>query len=176
MPAAGCAATCLAYMSVPVFQFSTSRAGDYIDQSVASVVGEATTRVRVAKEESFDLRRSPQSKIEQALSIYYEEMILSLVEALRTDFVKAANLPRMDRPIPIVLSGGTASPKGFVEKFVAAPRAGGSSVQGLGRAAGVGSAHRHSARLRDRRDARRIGAVPGDESAGSPSIACSRRV
>ncbi len=111
---------CLAYMSVPVFQFSTSRAGDYIDQSVASVVGEATTRVRVAKEESLDLRRSPQSKIEQALAIYYEEMILSLVEALRTDFVKAANLPRMDRPIPIVLSGGTASPKGFVEKFVAA--------------------------------------------------------
>ncbi|MCC6745721.1 MAG: HU family DNA-binding protein [Acidobacteria bacterium] len=111
---------CLAYMSVPVFQFSTNRAGDYIDQSVASVVGDATTRVRVAKEESLDLRRTPQTKIEQALSIYYEEMILSLVEALRTDFVRAANLPRMDRPIPIVLSGGTASPKGFVEKFASA--------------------------------------------------------
>jgi hypothetical protein len=111
---------CLAYMSVPVFAFSTSKAGDYIDTSVASVTGEATTRVRVIKEEGFDLRRPAPSKYESALAIYYDEMILSLVEALRTDFVKAANLPRMDRPLPIVLSGGTASPKGFVEKFKAA--------------------------------------------------------
>ncbi len=108
---------CLAYMSVPVFAFSTSKAGDYIDTSVASVTGEATTRIRVIKEGGFDLRKSPKDKYESALGIYYEEMILALVEALRTDFVRAANLPRMDRPIPIVLSGGTASPKGFVEKF-----------------------------------------------------------
>jgi DNA-binding protein len=108
---------CLAYMSVPVFAFSTSKAGDYIDTSVASVTGEAPTRVRVIKEEGLDLRRSPQNKYESALGVYYEEMISALVEALRTDFVKAANLPRMDRPIPIVLSGGTASPRGFVEKF-----------------------------------------------------------
>lgn len=111
---------CLAYMSVPVFSFSTSKAGDYIDSSVASVSGEATTRVRVIKEEGFDLGKSPQNKYESAIAIYYDEMIFALVEALRTDFVKAANLPRMDRPIPIVLSGGTASPKGFVEKFSAA--------------------------------------------------------
>jgi hypothetical protein len=111
---------CLAYMSVPVFAFSTSKAGDYIDTSVASVTGEATTRVRVMKEQGFDLRKAPKDKYESALAIYYEEMILALVEALRTDFVRAANLPRMDRPIPIVLSGGTASPKGFVEKFSAA--------------------------------------------------------
>ena len=108
---------CLAYMSVPVFAFSTSKAGDYIDTSVASVTGEAPTRVRVIKEEGLDLRRTPQNKYESALGVYYEEMISALVEALRTDFVKAANLPRMDRPIPIVLSGGTASPRGFVEKF-----------------------------------------------------------
>jgi actin-like ATPase involved in cell morphogenesis len=108
---------CLAYMSVPVFAFSTSKAGDYIDTSVASVTGEAATRVRVIKEGSFDLKKTAKDKYESALQIYYEEMILALVEALRTDFVRAANLPRMDRPIPIVLSGGTASPKGFVEHF-----------------------------------------------------------
>jgi len=108
---------CLAYMSVPVFAFSTSKAGDYIDTSVASVTGDATTRIRVLKEGSFDLRKAAKDKYESALGIYYEEMILALVEALRTDFVRAANLPRMDRPIPIVLSGGTASPKGFVEHF-----------------------------------------------------------
>lgn len=108
---------CLAYMSVPVLAFSTSKAGDYIDQSVASVTGEASTRVRVIKENSFDLKKTAKDKHEAALGIYYEEMILALVEALRTDFVRAANLPRMDRPIPIVLSGGTATPKGFVDRF-----------------------------------------------------------
>lgn len=108
---------CLAYMSVPVFAFSTSKAGDYIDTSVASVTGDATTRIRVIKEGGFDLKRAGKDKYESALHVYYEEMILALVEALRTDFVRAANLPRMDRPIPIVLSGGTASPKGFVDYF-----------------------------------------------------------
>lgn len=109
---------CLSFMSVPVFAFSTGKAGDYIDTSVSSVTGEAPTRVRLVKEDGLDLRRSPQNKFETALQIYYEEMILALVEALRSDFVKAANMPRLDRPIPIVLSGGTATPKGFVDKFV----------------------------------------------------------
>jgi actin-like ATPase involved in cell morphogenesis len=108
---------CLAFMSVPVFAFSTSKAGDYIDSSVSSVTGEATTRIRIMKEDGLDLRRAAKDKFESALHIYYEEMILALVEALRTDFVKAANLPRMDRPLPIVLSGGTAMPRGFVERF-----------------------------------------------------------
>lgn len=111
---------CLAFMSVPVFSFSTGKAGDYIDNSVSSVTGEAATRIRVMKEEGLDLRKSPHNKYESALVIYYEEMILALVEALRTDFVKAANLPRMDRPLPIILSGGTATPKGFVDKFAQA--------------------------------------------------------
>jgi hypothetical protein len=111
---------CLAYMSVPVFSFSTGKAGDYIDSSVASVTGEAPTRIRVVKEEGLDLRKAPQNKFETALQIYYEEMILALVEAIRTDFVNAAHLPRMDRAIPIVVSGGTATPKGFVDKFAQA--------------------------------------------------------
>jgi activator of 2-hydroxyglutaryl-CoA dehydratase len=71
----------------------------------------------VIKEEGLDLRKTPHNKIEAALGIYYEEMILSLVEALRLDFAKAPNMPRMDRPIPIVVSGGTATPKGFADKF-----------------------------------------------------------
>jgi hypothetical protein len=108
---------CLAFMSVPVFAFSTGKAGDYIDASVASVTGDAPTRVRVIKEEGLDLRRNAKDKFENALQIYYDEMILSLVESLSSDFVAAANLPRMDRPIPIVVSGGTATPKGFVEKL-----------------------------------------------------------
>jgi hypothetical protein len=108
---------CFAFMSVPVFSFSISKAGDYIDNAVASVTSEVPTRIRVIKEESLDLSRPPKDKYESAMHIYYEEMILTLVETLRTEISESRNLPRLDRAIPIVLSGGTAKPKGFLEKF-----------------------------------------------------------
>jgi nucleoid DNA-binding protein len=108
---------CLGFMSLPVMTFATSKAGDYIDRSVASVVGEIPTRIRVIKEESLDLTRSPQNKHESALHVYYDDVILSLVESLRSALAEAKNMPRIDKPIPIVLSGGTAKPKGFLDKF-----------------------------------------------------------
>jgi hypothetical protein len=108
---------CLAFMSVPVLTFSTSKAGDYIDRSVASVTGEVPTRVRVIKEESLDLSTTPKNKYESALHIYYEEVIQSLVESLRGALAETKNMPRIDKPIPIVLSGGTAKPQGFLDKF-----------------------------------------------------------
>jgi len=108
---------CLAFMSVPVVTFSISKAGDYIDKSVASVTGEQATRIRMIKEEGLDLSKTPGDKYEKALVIYYDELILALIEALRANFAEANNMPRIDRPVPIVLSGGTASPKGFVDRF-----------------------------------------------------------
>ena len=51
------------------------------------------------------------------MHIYYEEMILTLVELMRTEISESRNLPKLDRPVPIVISGGTAKPKGFLEKF-----------------------------------------------------------
>lgn len=108
---------CLAFMSVPVFSYSISRAGDYIDQSVASVTGEQSTKIRLIKEEDLDLSKSPRNKYENALSIYYDEVILAIVESLSSHFQLEGNVPRIDRGIPIVLSGGTATPKGFAERF-----------------------------------------------------------
>ena len=107
----------LAFMSIPVMTFSTNKAGDYIDRNVANVTGELPTRIRLIKEESLDLSRPPQNKYESALHIYYEDVILSLVESLRGALAEQKNLPRIDKPIPIVLSGGTAKPKGFLDKF-----------------------------------------------------------
>ena len=39
------------------------------------------------------------------------------MEALRKAISKAEKLPRTERPLPIVLSGGTAKPRGFKELF-----------------------------------------------------------
>jgi nucleoid DNA-binding protein len=107
----------LAFMSLPVMTFSMNKAGDYIDRNVGNVTGELPTRIRLIKEESLDLSRPPQNKYESALHIYYDDVVLSLVESLRGALAEQKNLPRIDKPIPIVLSGGTAKPKGFLEKF-----------------------------------------------------------
>jgi nucleoid DNA-binding protein len=107
----------LAFMSIPVMTFSVNKAGDYIDQNVGNVTGELPTRIRLIKEESLDLSSTPRNKYESALHIYYDDVILSLVESLRSSLAEQKNLPRIEKPIPIVLSGGTAKPKGFLEKF-----------------------------------------------------------
>ncbi|HKG21738.1 MAG TPA: HU family DNA-binding protein [Blastocatellia bacterium] len=107
----------LAFMSIPVMTFSLGKAGDYVDRSVASVTGEVPTRIRVIKEESLNLSHSPKNKYESALHVYYDDVIVSLVESLRAALAETRNMPRIDKPIPIVLSGGTAKPKGFLEKF-----------------------------------------------------------
>ena len=107
----------LAFMSIPVMTYSMNKAGDYIDRNVGNVTGELPTRIRLIKEESLDLSAAPQNKYESALHIYYDDVILSLVQSLRGALAEQTNMPRIDKAIPIVLSGGTAKPRGFLTKF-----------------------------------------------------------
>lgn len=107
----------LAFLSIPSIMFSIAKGGDYIDRSVGSVVHEHATRVKVIKEERLDLSRPAHDNVEKALHIYYEDVVESLVEALSRHVSKADKLPKSDRPIPIVLSGGTAKPQGFKQMF-----------------------------------------------------------
>ncbi|MGA2185559.1 MAG: hypothetical protein ABSH47_21275 [Bryobacteraceae bacterium] len=108
---------CMAYLSVPVLSFSIPRAGDYIDMSAASVTGERANRIRLVKEESFHLNGFFTDKVHQVLGVYYDEMIRSLVQAMREAFAGCRTLPKLGRPIPLVLSGGTTLPSGFRERF-----------------------------------------------------------
>ena len=108
---------CLAYLSVPVMSFSIPRAGDYIDTSAASVTGERINRIRLEKEESFHFNGFSPGKLHQVLSVYYDEMIHSLVNGMKQAIAGTRNMPKMGKPIPIVLSGGTAMPEGFKERF-----------------------------------------------------------
>jgi hypothetical protein len=107
----------LAYLSIPSMMFSITKGGDYIDEAVASVTGEMSTRVKAIKEEGLDLSKAPKDKFEKALRIYYEDLVESLVEKLSQSLSQADKLPRSDRPIPIVLSGGSAKPRGFKDMF-----------------------------------------------------------
>jgi hypothetical protein len=108
---------CVAYLSVPVMSFSIPKAGDYIDTNAASVTGELANRVRIAKEDSFHFNGFHSDKLLQVLGVYYDEMIQSLVQGIKQAFSNSRNLPKQKRPLPVVLSGGTALPEGFRDRF-----------------------------------------------------------
>jgi hypothetical protein len=114
---------CMAYLAVPVITFSIPKAGDYIDTSAASVTNDLANRVRLIKESSFIFGGLHQEKTHQVLTVYYDDLIASVVQAMKEVFGQAKSLPRMGRPIPMVLSGGTAMPQGFRERFDRALRA-----------------------------------------------------
>jgi hypothetical protein len=111
---------CLAVLAVPVISFSVPKAGDYIDAQAAMVTGELATRMRVQKEQSCMLNGLSGDRVNNALTIYYREMIANLVQNLRTQITSTRRLPKFDRSVPLVVSGGTAMPKGFLEQFSAA--------------------------------------------------------
>ena len=108
---------CLAVLSLPVISFSVARAGDFIDERSAMATGGVATRIRVQKEESFALNGFTSDLVRNALTVHYDEVIRSLVQALDTHLSTSKRVPKLDNSIPLVLSGGTAMPKGFVEAF-----------------------------------------------------------
>jgi actin-like ATPase involved in cell morphogenesis len=109
---------CASFMSVPIFKFSVTKAGDWIDQQVAMSVGEAASRVTAIKESSLDLsKEGTLSKIEGALSIYYTHLIEYIIENIKQELEKVGGMLGIVKPITIVLSGGTSLPEGFSLRF-----------------------------------------------------------
>lgn len=107
----------MAYLSVPVLSFSVPKAGDFIDASAAAVTGERANRIRIIKEETFHLNGMHADKLQQVISVYYDDMIDTLMNGLKDAFSRTRNMPRIGKPIPLVLSGGSAIPGGFRERF-----------------------------------------------------------
>jgi hypothetical protein len=114
---------CLAVLSVPVLTFAIPKAGDFIDAQAAAVTGDLATRLRVIKEATFRLNGLTSDRTANALTVYYQEVIANLTATLRTHIAATQRLPKLDQAIPLVLSGGTAMPKGFLEQFSAALKA-----------------------------------------------------
>jgi hypothetical protein len=107
---------CLANLSIPVVTFSIARGGDWIDKYVAQAVDEPVSAVTSWKESYLDLNKTNNlSRIEQALSIYYDIFLDYVVGHLRTELERAA--VRLEKPLPVVIAGGTAKPNGFLKRF-----------------------------------------------------------
>lgn len=108
---------CLSYLSVPVVKYSIQKGGDYIDRMVGKSVGEPPTKIKMIKEEGLDLSAEPAGRIEYGFHIYYDYLFSTLIKSLRQVLGSSDNIPRLSRPMPVAISGGTVIPRGSKEKF-----------------------------------------------------------
>ena len=111
---------CLAIMGVPAISFSIARAGDWIDEEVAKATNQPVSKITTFKETFFNLKKPEGSmnRVEQALLIYYNYLIEYVLEQIKKEFEKKTAL-ELGEPITMVISGGTAKPPGFIERFKA---------------------------------------------------------
>ncbi len=107
---------CVAYKSVPALTFSTSRGGDWIDQNVSTVLGIPIPQVCALKESGVDLKK-PKDRIEEAVAIYYRNLIQYTIDTIRQKFERAHSVPSFSHPIEIVCAGGTSLAPGFIDLF-----------------------------------------------------------
>jgi hypothetical protein len=103
----------------PVVTFSTSKAGDWIDKQAAIATNMTSGIVQQEKESpELDLMDpDPSNQIHQAISIYCGNLIVYTLEQIAYDLSRSPSLPKFKDPIPLIVSGGTSLPKGFVQKF-----------------------------------------------------------
>jgi hypothetical protein len=107
---------CVCYKTIPAISFSTSRAGDWIDKNVAQVLGIKVNRATAIKEKGINLNK-PVSREEEAVVIYYRNLINYTLANIKQRFEKSEQMPQFPEPVDIVCTGGSAMVKGFVEVF-----------------------------------------------------------
>lgn len=106
----------LANLSIECLSFSVERGGDWIDEGTSMATGINQASVCVTKEKGIDLL-APKSRIEEALSFYYKELIEYALTMVVTEFQKRQLQMVISKPIPIVVSGGTSKAGNFLEFF-----------------------------------------------------------
>lgn len=107
---------CVAFRSMPVVSFSTSKGGDWIDQQAAQVMGCAASKITAVKERGVDIN-APKTPEEEAIVIYYRHLIKYSLDNIINKFEGTKDIPNFPKPVPIAVSGGTSKVGGFVEVF-----------------------------------------------------------
>lgn len=113
---AGQVNVCASYKLVGSLEFSVARSGDWIDQRTADAIGASVAKVlRVKEDPAFDLMNPDalDADIGPALYYHYVSMIQYELKHLVQQWSKMSSQLDFPDPIPIILSGGTASIKGF---------------------------------------------------------------
>ncbi len=112
----GMANACVCYKSIPCLSFSVARGGDWIDKNVANVLGIRQSKATLLKERAGDIR-DPKNREEEAISIYYRNLISYLLQNIKHRFESGENMPSFNEPVDIACAGGTSMIGGFIEVF-----------------------------------------------------------
>ena len=107
------------FMGMPVFSFSLSRGGDWIDAHAAQHTDETHNVVTTIKESAgFSLYDSTNG-IKQAISVYYDSLLSYVVEQFKELYERTPKkqLPNVTMEMPNVIAGGTSLVVGFVERL-----------------------------------------------------------
>jgi hypothetical protein len=113
---AGMTNVCLAYYAVPVMKFSIARGGDWVDEQTAQATGTPVDKVTSIKEDDFELDfRTDVGGVEGALAIYYENLLDYVIENIAREVDEEDVEEGLD--VPVVVTGGTSSPRGFEKLF-----------------------------------------------------------
>lgn len=103
--------------TVAALTFSVAMGGSYVDQKASKSTRKNPVFLQSIKESpNFDLTK-PKGREQMALRIYYKELIQHAIEAFKYQFEDVANDIFIHNAIPLIVSGGTSMPKGFIELF-----------------------------------------------------------
>jgi hypothetical protein len=112
---AGRANCMLAFKGMPILGMSVSRSGDWIDKMVSEQTGVPIAQVMEAKEKRLDFNNiDMDDDVLFALDAYYDAMLKHVFSLFAKKFkeVKA----EFNKPLDIVVAGGTSMPSGFEKK------------------------------------------------------------
>ena len=107
---------CVSFKTIPALTFSVARGGDWIDQNAANVLGLPSSKCTFIKESGIDIR-TPKGREQEAIAIYYRNLISYTIANIRNRLMMGKDLPNFSEPIEIVCAGGTSMILGFIEVF-----------------------------------------------------------
>lgn len=118
---AGMCNCAISFKGVQVSAFSTTKAGDWVDKSVADSLNLIPNRVTSIKEKNLDLSKSfaeisnkRTRRVVEALEYYYTNMVQYAIKNIVKKFNQDVDID-IDEQLPVVVAGGTSLPEGFIE-------------------------------------------------------------
>jgi Tfp pilus assembly PilM family ATPase len=112
---AGMVNICMMNLGEHLTSFSIPKSGDWIDHSIAVALNMTDSLAQSEKEAGINLN-NPQSKVEQAAVLYYQNLLEYVIEVLAYK-LEEVDLPSVSDGYPIVLAGGGSIAEGFDDMF-----------------------------------------------------------
>jgi hypothetical protein len=107
---------CILHDGEQLVDFSTTKAGDYIDNAVSLALDLNPSFVQFEKESGTDLL-NPSTKIMEAVSVYYDAVLSYTLKSIAYELRKREKeLPLFRNKIPMVFAGGLSLASGFVSR------------------------------------------------------------